>query len=317
MKKLLLSLFAVSTFSAGAQVTIFEDGFETYDDFLISGYGDWITLDKDGLNTYTGGTNVPPGTSPWPNAGAPQAWMIFNPTTAVVTNSTEACTVSEDRNFDPHGGSKYAASWAGVPAAPITRNEDWLVSPVINLGASNNQVSFWVKQLSSCYGTESFRVGVVSGTATIDNTTAFTVISGALPGNVNATTAWVQKTYAIPASFANSSVRIAILNRSADAYMLMVDDVTVTSSNLSANDVLASRFSVYPNPASNVVNISSTDAIAVTEIKINDLNGRTVKTVKFDGISEIQMNIGELTTGVYMMNITSAEGVAVKRIVRK
>ncbi|NUY81643.1 T9SS type A sorting domain-containing protein [Flavobacterium sp. MAH-1] len=316
MKKLLLSIFAVSSFSAGAQVTVFQDSFETYDDFLISGFGDWLTLDIDGLGTYVGG--LPDEATPWPNAFDPQAWMVFNPTAAGVTNSTESCATSENRNFDPHTGSKYAGSWAGSPEGTVTRNEDWLISPVINLGASNNQVKFWVKQLSSCYGIESFKVGVISGTTTIDeNTTSasFQVISG-IPGNVSATVNWEEKTYNIPASFANSSVRVAILNRSADAYMLMVDDFSVLSSNMSTNDVLASKFSVYPNPANNVVNISSSDAIAVNQIQITDLNGRVVKQNQFDGVAQAQINVADLASGVYMMNITSAEGVAVKKIVR-
>lgn len=317
MKKLLLSIFAVSAFGASAQVTVFQEDFESYDDFLISGYGGWITLDKDGLNTYIGG--LPEESEGWPNASIPQAWMVYNPTTAGVSNSTDACNSTlgtEDRNFDPHSGSKYVASWAGVPAAGVTRNEDWIVSPPINIGASNNQVSFWIKQLSSCYGIESFKVGVISGTATIDNTTTFTLIAGTAVSGVNASVNWEQKTYNIPASFANGPVRIAILNRSADAYMLMVDDVTVTSSNLSVNDVLASKFSVFPNPASNVVNISSTDAIAVNQINITDLNGRVVKQNKFEGVADAQVNISDLTTGVYMMNIVTAEGTAVKKIVR-
>ncbi|MBD3583872.1 T9SS-dependent choice-of-anchor J family protein [Flavobacterium selenitireducens] len=319
MKKLLLSIFAVTSFGAAAQVTVFQDGFEAYEDFAITGYGGWITLDKDGLGTYVGGLDTEPGVDPWPNAYDPQAWQIFNPSTSGVTNSTDACNSTlgtESRNFDPHGGAKFAASWAGSPAAGVTRNEDWLVSPPINIGASNNQVSFWVKQLSSCYGVESFRVGVVSGTATIDNSTVFTYIGGNPPGSVSATVNWEQKTYNIPASFANGSVRIAILNRSADAYMLMIDDVTVTSSNLGVNDVLASKFSVFPNPANNFVTVSSTDAIAVNQISITDLNGRVVKQNSFDNVSEARVNVSDLSAGVYMMNIATPEGVAVKKIVR-
>lgn len=316
MKKLLLSLFAVTSLSAGAQVTVFEDSFETYEDFAITGFGEWLTIDTDGLNTYTGG--LPDGVDPWPNSGAPQAWMIFNPSVAQVTNDAGPCDASgnEQRNFDPHTGLKYAGSWAGVPDA-VAANNDVLVSPPINLGASNNVVKFWVKQLAhpSCYGTEIFRVGIINAATTPTVFTDFTTISGF--SNVAASEVWVEKTYTVPAAWANTQVRFGIQNRSADAYMLMVDDFVVTSSNLATNDLLANRFSVFPNPSSNVINVTSSDAIGVNQIQITDLNGRVVKDVTFDGVSELQVNISDLTSGMYMMNIMSEEGTAVKKIVRK
>ncbi|HEY0091281.1 MAG TPA: T9SS C-terminal target domain-containing protein, partial [Flavobacterium sp.] len=150
MKKLLLSIFAVSSFAANAQVTVFEDSFETYEDFAITGFGDWLTLDLDLLGTYTGGT---PGADPaWANAGAPQAWQIFNPTTAMVVNDNNAACSGDDeiRNFDPHTGNKYAASWASALEGGAPVNNDFLISPVLNLGASNNVLKFWVKSMSSC-----------------------------------------------------------------------------------------------------------------------------------------------------------------------
>ena len=55
MKKILLSILFLSGVSASAQLTVFEDSFENYEDFLITGIGDWQTLDLDLLNTYTGG----------------------------------------------------------------------------------------------------------------------------------------------------------------------------------------------------------------------------------------------------------------------
>lgn len=308
-------MIIAGSFSASAQVTVFEDGFETYDDFLITGFGGWLTLDLDGLETYVGGLpdNTP---APWANAGDPQAWMIFNPVAATVSNSTDACSTAlgtENRNFDPHGGDKLAVSWAGVPAGGIGANDDWLVSPPVSLGASNNNVEFWVKQLSSCYGTERFRVGVYVGTGTPTTGADFTIISPA--PNVTATTSWVLKTYSL-AAYNNQTIRIGIRNQSADAYMLMVDDFKVTSSNLAVNEAFSSKFSVYPNPATNTIYISNTDGIQLNQISISDLNGRVVKTVKTDGMEQAEMNIGELSAGIYMMSIDSPQGKALKKIVK-
>lgn len=315
MKKLLLSLFAVASLTANAQVTVFEDGFESYPNFAITGFGNWQTLDIDLLLTYTGG--LPDGAPAWPNAGDPQAFMVFNPTAAGVTNSTDACTATlENRNFDPHTGSKYAGSWAGVPSTTggAIKNEDWLISPVLNLGTSNNELKFWIKQLSSCYGTEKFRVGVYVGTGTPTSSASFTIISGALAQNASVN--WAEKTYALNA-YSNQSIRIGIKNESEDAYFLMVDDFKVTSSNLGVNDLLAAKFSLFPNPTNGSITITNSDAIRVHQIEITDLNGRIITNKTFtDALSELQMNISDLSTGMYLMTIHSDQGSVTKKIIR-
>ena len=316
MKKLLLSIFVASSFAANAQVTVYEDSFEGYEDFVINSFGEWLTLDLDMLSTYTGGTDTPA----WPNAGDPMAFQIFNPTTALVTNETDAST-GEVRNFDPHTGSKYAASWAGVPESngqTATANNDWLISPIINLGPSNNVVSFWVKSMSETYGLEQYRVGVytVTGDGIPTSGTDFAVISG-IPVLTAPFPNWEEKTFTLAASYANTQVRIGIRYVSADRYMFMVDDFKVTSASLSVNEALAGKFSAYPNPSNGIINLTNAESIRVSNVQITDLNGRVVKTVSYsDAPSAVEINISDLSSGMYMMNITSDEGVAVKKIMK-
>jgi hypothetical protein len=329
MKKLLLSIFIVSSFASSAQVTVFQDSFENYNDFLITGFGDWLTIDLDGLPTYIGGNDAPADTwsATWDNAGDPQAFMIFNPSTATgeledgtpsgISNSTASCTTGESRNFDPHTGSKYAASWASVPSTTggATANADFLVSPLINLGTTNT-LQFWVKSLSSCYGAEQFRVYYHLGTSIPTSLADFTVISGIPPVSASGIN-WIEKTYALNASLDGQQVRFAIQNVGSDHYMMLVDDFLVTAAALGTNDVLAAKFSVYPNPINNVVNVTNSESIRINSVVITDLNGRTIKSNTFaDAINDIQINVSDLSSGVYMMNINSDQGKAVKKIVK-
>jgi hypothetical protein len=78
---------------------------------------------------------------------------------------------------------------------------------------------------------------------------------------------------------------------------------------------LASNFKVYPNPTSNVVNVNSANAL-VNAVNFTDLNGRIVKSAKFNGAADAQVNISDLASGVYMMNISSDKGTTVKKIVK-
>lgn len=74
------------------------------------------------------------------------------------------------------------------------------------------------------------------------------------------------------------------------------------------------NLSVFPNPANDVVNVT-VDAL-VSNVAIVDLNGRTVKTAKFDGVSSASVNVSDLASGVYMMTISSDKGTTTKKIVK-
>lgn len=91
----------------------------------------------------------------------------------------------------------------------------------------------------------------------------------------------------------------------------------VTEVTASANDFLASKFTVFPNPVNDVVTVANANNVLVNEIVINDMNGRTVKTVKFNAVAEAQVNVAELNAGIYFMNITTNEGVTTKKIIKK
>ena len=96
---------------------------------------------------------------------------------------------------------------------------------------------------------------------------------------------------------------------------LFLDTLNITSV-LSTNSFVASKLNVYPNPASNIINISSDVNMTINSIEISDLNGRVIKSQKINA-TEGQVLISDLTVGVYMMKITTDQGVAVKKIVKQ
>jgi hypothetical protein len=54
----------------------------------------------------------------------------------------------------------------------------------------------------------------------------------------------------------------------------------------------------------------------ITKIVLTDLNGRIVKQ-DASNLSNVQLNISDLSAGVYMMNITSVEGSTTQKIVKQ
>ena len=96
------------------------------------------------------------------------------------------------------------------------------------------------------------------------------------------------------------------------ATSLRLDTFNLTSV-LSNDEFLSSEFSVYPNPVNNVINFSNNVNALVSSVKITDLNGRVVKTLNVNG-TEGQISVSDLASGMYMLNITSDKGTAVKKI---
>lgn len=76
-------------------------------------------------------------------------------------------------------------------------------------------------------------------------------------------------------------------------------------------------FSVYPNPATSVLNVNAPADVSISQIVLMDLNGRTVKTLKVEGVANAQLPIGELASGIYTMKVTSNVGTAVKKVVKQ
>ncbi len=90
----------------------------------------------------------------------------------------------------------------------------------------------------------------------------------------------------------------------------------VCGASLKVDSFDGSNFSISPNPANDFVNISNSENIKVSSVKITDLNGRVVKQNSFDSVSDISMNVSDLSSGIYMMNINSNEGSVTKKIIK-
>lgn len=299
MKKTLLTLLFLSSISLSAQITIFEDSFDTYADFSIDNVGNWTLLDVDGLDTYGIEQGTPPESVVFENSGSPMAYIVMNYAAAVPALNI---------GWAGHTGNKCMAAMGGVPAAPITANNDWLISPRIQLGSAGNVLKFWAKEISTTYP-EKFKVGIsTTGTAPA-NFTMITPTAGVTPP-----TTWTEYTYNLNASYQGQNVYIGIQCVSADAFALLIDDFKVTTTALKASDFFKTNFSVYPNPVSDIVNISNINGLEITAASVTDINGRIVKELNS---SVESINLGDLNSGVYFLRIKTLEGEGVTKLLKK
>lgn len=90
----------------------------------------------------------------------------------------------------------------------------------------------------------------------------------------------------------------------------------VTETPASSDDFIASKFSIYPNPANNILNISNAD-FDIKQVGITDVNGRAIKTIIQSFPSqETTIDVSDLSAGIYMIVINTTEGKAVKKFVK-
>jgi len=164
----------------------------------------------------------------------------------------------------------------------------------VRLGASFNKTSGQVIWKGSNPVFNGQVVG--AGAATDPDRTSFVSVSG-----TTTVAPIVTNTAAATVLFDNISVRAS----STDT-LLGVETVVISDGS----------FAVFPNPATNVINIAN-DNTKIKAITMTDLNGRIVKQSSFENLSKVQLNISELASGVYMMNIQSAEGEVTKKIIKQ
>jgi hypothetical protein len=77
----------------------------------------------------------------------------------------------------------------------------------------------------------------------------------------------------------------------------MLFSVTLTET-LSAQDFFSNNLKIYPNPTKDILNLSSSTTF-FNNVEVTDLNGRIVKSFKLNGISQVELNVSDLQSGLY------------------
>lgn len=205
----------------------------------------------------------------------------------------------------------------GSPATALTPN-NFLISPevVIPDNFSTTTLSFKLGSNDTQFFAEQISIYLAPATA---NTPA--LIAALTPVfNYTLTVDNVQtaETISIDVSeHAGETVRIIMRHHDCtDQDLMYFDDLLLSQEALATESFSASQFSVFPNPANDIVNVVNTLNNKLTSVTLTDMNGRTVKEVAVDNLSKIQLNISDLNSGLYLMNIKSDKGEINKKIMK-
>ncbi len=139
------------------------------------------------------------------------------------------------------------------------------------------------------------------------NAYSYEGVSIALDPTHNNSIVWLRNGYGTNASHANQSVYLESYFSNTTLRTALTDE--------SANVAMPMDVNVYPNPASEVLNIS---AASITKVELYDILGSLVRTAVGGDMSQMQLVVSDLNRGVYMCRITTNDNaISTKRIVIK
>ncbi len=97
------------------------------------------------------------------------------------------------------------------------------------------------------------------------------------------------------------------------AELWKLNSASLSNATVEAND---NSFEIYPNPATNAINISDATGLGIVSIAITDSNGRVMCQNHYDHDSNIQFTIADLSSGVYLVKIESEAGTVTKKLIK-
>ncbi len=265
--------------------------FEGLSDFTTL-FDPWTTVDVNGGETY----NI--ATVTFPGSGYPMAWICFVPsqTTPPMTSLTA------------HGGLKMGASFASPP--PYAPNNKWLITPKMQLGA-NGKIELWARSYVPDYGLEEFNVCI---SETGNSPSDFITLNGIHA--IKAPVYWQQFSYTLN-DYANKQVYLGIQCVSNDAFILLIDDIQITST-VGVDEQAAASVLVYPNPVSGSFLVSFTNnPPAEYSGELFNAIGTKVRsfTAANQGKAPYRVDAAGLTEGVYFLKLTYGSTTITKKVI--
>lgn len=329
MKKLLLSLFLVPILGI-SQTNVYNYGFSGVTaDLYAAG---WVGTNQSVLPVTTRLWSIAGFTAVTATATSQNA---FN-AAPVAVGATSPIPVGQSGGNNSFTLVNYACTSSTAATGATISN--WLISPLISV-KNGDVVSFYTRiGKNTIANNASFADNLelrmsTNGDFTNNPATGstdvgdFTNLLVAVNPNLDLTSypsTWTKYSYTVtgvdgvvPAKFALRYYVTDGGSAGANSDIIGVDTFSVDRPALATENFVASNFSVFPNPATNVVNINSLNNTTINQIQITDLNGRVVSTVNANGLSTTQVNIADLASGAYFLKIVTNEGVGTTKIIKK
>lgn len=120
----------------------------------------------------------------------------------------------------------------------------------------------------------------------------------------------------IPTGSATTTARVMVRGAGNIFYAINSKNVQIDISN-GINELNSDNISVYPNPTNDLLNLNFNKSITVQQITLMDLHGKTVYSNNTVTSTSMQIDISNLSQGLYMLNVRTNNGVNIHKIIKQ
>lgn len=331
MKKTLLSLLFCVPFLGQAQ-NLYNYGFNgTTADMTTAG---WVRTNQStsaSTTLWTVGSYTPVVVN---TLGVPpvQATPFQN---QAYTNG-QTCPIPNGQDGTPNTFALVNFTSTSSSATSGATISNWLISPVVTV--QNGDIITFYSRLGkySATGAASFADNLqlrmsTNGAATVNpaggptNLGDFTNLLVEINPALNLTsypTTWTQFSYTVTGLSGPTAVKLGfryfVTNagpNGSNSDIIGIDTFSVDRP-LGTSDFFAKNFTVFPNPANDILNITAKNNTEIKGIQITDLNGRVVKKMNQQTQAEVQINVADLTAGAYFISVETNDGNATSKFLK-
>jgi hypothetical protein len=187
---------------------------------------------------------------------------------------------------------------------PTGKANRWLITPQVTLGAFGNFLEWNGKSQDASYPDDYMVLISTTGTQISDFTDTLLEVSGE---NFE----WTTRSIDVSAQgFNNQSVHFAFVENTMDGYKLYLDSIKVIKDDPSfLNEISEINFSIYPNPTSSKLIISSSGSFDKINI-YNELGQKLITST----CNEI--NVANFEKGIYILELISNNQISRKRFIK-
>jgi len=93
-----------------------------------------------------------------------------------------------------------------------------------------------------------------------------------------------------------------------------IDNISLSISS-NVNELSQADFSLYPNPTTTLLNISNSEVIQ--SINIIDMNGKNVMNVSTNKTGKIKIDVADLISGVYFIQVTTKNKTQIQKFIKQ
>ena len=203
-----------------------------------------------------------------------------------------------------HTGTKSAAS-ASYSGAALTP-ENYLITPQLTVTAGM-MLSYWVAAQDPDWTAEKYKVVVSTTGADAADFTEILVTETLTPADSE----WGNRTLDL-AAYVGQDIHVAFVHFDCtDNFYIKFDDVSTTTVGINNANMEDVSVSVYPNPASDILNIRS--ANRVIAVNVFNIVGQTVISTN-PGANQTELDLSTLTSGVYFVKVETILGTKTQKV---